>query len=965
MKIFAKQQFIYSLLAGLLAWPGLAVHAQDSEDALEEERVGSVASADSQGGGGSNLLEEVMVTATKRATNLMETPIAVSAFSQDALNREGVQNVTDLSALVPGLEVGVSPTDSGVQIAIRGISSNNFTEIGDPTVGIHVDGMYSPRPQGGLALLHDVERIEILRGPQGTLFGRNSTAGSINIITARPEFDGYSGSVQVEYGNFNHRLLRGHFNFPFNDTLGFRLSYMADKTDSWIDQDVDMFDLQFTGLKWADLSVKDDDGNDVLFDLPPNGIPNVDQRRNHPVSESDSYFNSDKWAVRLGMLWTPTDRISWLLSYDYFLDNSAGSLSLKDCEKARGTFFACESGQWEDIPVNVPGSLDMTIATWRSEFIWDFSDTMVVESRLAIGEQQRAQVHDGTVAYADPDHPAYGIARECCGGQVFPNLVRDPQRLMDLGFPDALQAAFDDLQLTTRESDYDSIVHELQFKSTGDSPLQWIAGHFYMKEENSIIFDVEIPFCCGHPRPLAQTFVQPERSVRSRAFFTQFDYAATERLNLTAGYRHTWDSKRDVGGSSHVTTGYWTNPNLYEDPDDPNGFFWHESYAIIGNPFGDPDYPAILDFYEADDLLPTDGTLGGSLFTERVPGTDNSYSADWEQGTWKLGFDYLISDTWFVYGYAATGFKAGGFGDVLDICDCGVLSAFDYDPETNITYELGFKSTFLDGKLNLLGNVFFSQYDDLQQTAFAIITEQGTEIENPEGRVIPVARDIGTNLTSNIAEAEITGVEIEFDWWAWEGGRVTGWVNYLNAEIVDFERAVDGWFCLERAHLGLTPCPPFSDLQGRTETINDAGNTVPVQPSGNPDQPNEVDRYTSFEGNQLPWSPEWSATLNIEHNWYLEGGLRLSPYFSVSWTDEIFFQNNNFDEGPFHSGREELTTYNFALRLINEEERWTVELYGYNLSDEFVRNWADPGPGFLRASFGSPRTWGIRLSKAF
>ena len=130
------------------------------------------------------VMEELIVTATKRETDLMKTPVAVSAVSQQQLTDLAVSNITDLGDLVPNMQVGSSPSDSGVQVTVRGITSNNFTELGDPTVAIHVDGMYSPRPQAGLALLHDVARVEILRGPQGTLFGRNSTSGSINIITS-------------------------------------------------------------------------------------------------------------------------------------------------------------------------------------------------------------------------------------------------------------------------------------------------------------------------------------------------------------------------------------------------------------------------------------------------------------------------------------------------------------------------------------------------------------------------------------------------------------------------------------------------------------------------------------------------------------------------------------------------------------------------------------------------------------
>ena len=77
--------------------------------------------------------------------------------------------------MVPNMQIALSPSDSGVQVVVRSLSSNNFTEIGDPTVAMHFDGLYSPRPQAGMALMYDVERVEISRGPQGTLFGRNST----------------------------------------------------------------------------------------------------------------------------------------------------------------------------------------------------------------------------------------------------------------------------------------------------------------------------------------------------------------------------------------------------------------------------------------------------------------------------------------------------------------------------------------------------------------------------------------------------------------------------------------------------------------------------------------------------------------------------------------------------------------------------------------------------------------------
>jgi len=905
-------------------------------------------------------IEEIVVTATKRETDLMATPLAVTALGQEALSREGVQDALDLASLVPNLQVGHSPEDSGVQVTVRGITSNNFTELSDPTVGIHVDGMYSPRPQGGLALMHDVERVEILRGPQGTLFGRNSTSGAVNIITARPDFTEMSGLLEVELGKFEHKLARGWFNLPLLEDVALRASFMVDKTDSYIHQDWDRYDLAFDTNFDGDL--------DDPADIRPDGVPNVDQRRAGPVDDEKAYGNSNRWAYRVSALWQPSTYFKWLFSYDHYQDNGAGNISLKDCEKAAGTFFACEHPQYYT-NVNVPGRIDMSITTFRSELVWDMP-WLTVEYRFALADQDRFQQHDGDGGnFRDPDHPAWGLNRPDPANQ--PPLVRDAAALARVGFAGTTTLPWEDLQLTTRWSNYESDVHELQFKGDFDvagRQLRWIAGFFDLREKNAIRFDVEIPFCCGSIRPLAQSFVQPDRQIISTAFFAQFDYQVSERLNLTFGYRFTEDKKSDNGGRNHETTGYWTNPNLFQDPNQPGFptnddgspyFFWHEAYGLIGlGPRTGCATAASRDcFYQANNLLPEDGSLGEN-FPNRVPGTDNTTSAEWSKSTWRVGADYLVHEDLFVYGYVATGYKAGGFGDKIDpdgpeITDpagdtYGSLgpTAYPYDPEDNITYEIGVKNTLLDGKLNLIANLFYSDYENMQRTEWVVVgRNQATRPRTDE----PVAsdnqgQDVGTLLTTNLAAAQILGLEFEFDWWElWPGGRVFGWISWLDTEIT-YPDGDDGWFCLERALLGMTPCAAEDPNQVRGD--------------------NSLRRPVNFTGNKLPWSPEWSMTINFEHNWYLPGGQRLSPFLSVSFVDEYFFEDNNFDEGPFHSGQTAIATMNFSLRYINEEQRWGAEIYVYNLTDELVRTWADPGPGYLRSNFAPPRSYGIKMRKA-
>jgi iron complex outermembrane receptor protein len=267
----------------------------------------------------------------------------------------------------------------------------------------------------------------------------------------------------------------------------------------------------------------------------------------------------------------------------------------------------------------------------------------------------------------------------------------------------------------------------------------------------------------------------------------------------------------------------------------------------------------------------------------------------------------------------------------------------------------------LDGKLNLLGNVFLMDNTDLQDTFYATITGVGAEIQVPvgyddtegrtatcttgEGDCVIVGRDIGTLITQNIGETRNVGIELEFDWRPYNGGRVNGWVAWLDSEITELDNSQDNWFCLERALLGLTNCP---DKTTRTIDGNDTEG-----------------RFQSFEGNAMPWSPEYSATVTFEHNWYLHNGMRLSPLVSAHWQDEMFFDKGNFDEGAFHSGQDAFATADVALRLINEESAWAVELYVRNVTDEVTRSWADRGPGFMRASLGKPRHYGVKFNMAF
>src|SRR5262245_49429612 len=186
-------------------------------------------------------LEEIIVTASKRETNLMQTPLAVTAFTQDYLDREGIRSARDLAGTAPNVQLGTG-ADSGTAATIRGVTSTDFTEVGEGAVAIHLDGFYSPRPQGTLALMYDIERVEILRGPQGTLFGMNASGGTINIIPAKPDFNDSFAKIEAAFGNYDGRQARGMLNLAVNDKFALRASFMVDQHDGMLQQGKDLTD---------------------------------------------------------------------------------------------------------------------------------------------------------------------------------------------------------------------------------------------------------------------------------------------------------------------------------------------------------------------------------------------------------------------------------------------------------------------------------------------------------------------------------------------------------------------------------------------------------------------------------------------------------------------------------------------------------------------------------------------------
>ncbi len=164
-------------------------------------------------GNGTPQIGEIIVTAQKRSEKLQDVPVAVTAISGDAIRNRRIADIVDLSNQAPGLQIKADDSAANPRIFIRGVGVNDFNPTTASAVGIYVDGVYVGSPLAQRAGFFDLQQVEVLRGPQGTLYGRNTTGGAINLTTRKPG-DAAEGDLSVDYGRFNSVDVQGGVSVP-------------------------------------------------------------------------------------------------------------------------------------------------------------------------------------------------------------------------------------------------------------------------------------------------------------------------------------------------------------------------------------------------------------------------------------------------------------------------------------------------------------------------------------------------------------------------------------------------------------------------------------------------------------------------------------------------------------------------------------------------------------------------------
>lgn len=442
-------------------------------------------------------VQQIFVTATKSATPLQQTPLAVTSLSETDLENAQVQTIADFVHLVPSFQATTQGDHGVITMTLRGVGNDSAkTEYADPEVGVFIDGIYSPRAEGAAVLLFDMESIEVLRGPQGTLWGRNSTVGAINMQTAKPVLKQSFATVEGGLGDYNRLGVRGALNAPLGETAAIRMAFVHEQHDGYVDYQAAPH-LSIASQQAAFVA-----GGGTLASFQPIN-PNL-------FTQGGPKYNSqDQSAARLSLLWKPSKDLTWNISYEKFLDRGTPDMNLMEDPRPGQSF-------WSALIDTAP-YLKRDVDTVRSRLDFDMGGM--------------------TLAYLfGYSHFKGSSDFDQDGGAHVPTSF-------------ATGATFQEDR--TNWSKYTNYSHELNLQSTGKRDLDWILGAYYAAEDNGIRFD--IPIFNGTQQGTVGwqgSFIQPKETVASKAIFGQATWNAGA-LHLTGGIRYTSDDRKNIGGNGY------------------------------------------------------------------------------------------------------------------------------------------------------------------------------------------------------------------------------------------------------------------------------------------------------------------------------------------------------------------------------------------------------------------------------
>ena len=630
--------------------------------------AGPVARADT-------MLEEVVVTAQKRTQNVQEVPIAITAFSETSLRAKGITDIHGLSDLAPNVNLDqgspFSGSNSVLSASIRGIGQDDFAFNLDPGVGVYVDGVYYARTVGANQSLLDVERVEVLKGPQGTLFGRNTIGGAISIVTRTPG-DNFAIQGEVSGGSFSRRDASVMMDIPLASNL----------------------------LSTVTVSTQYRNGYQQRIKYPsptPYVSDPVGALSNSGTEAFDTQGGINQQTVRAKLLWKASSSVTATLSADWTHTDQPSTASTVllaappfDPNTNVGLFSTayngCLAGQFVPLvcgPRGVVGTplwqANLSPATMRLVYGSAVTSTGNIDTTYATGQNFDKLDSYGMALTVDWDVNSKLKLRSITGSR----------RLKWAAGTDADGSPINFFELSFAEGQH-QVSEEVQLiGDLLDSKLKLVGGVYYFNEGGYI--NDFVTFGGG----LLQVNGPNELDTSSYAGYLHADYRASDLISLTLGGRYSADRKTFTGGQQ-----------------DLNDFF----YKITGcYPYSDP---ANLHLNPA---IPAGVTCQQAL---GFPNPNNHYQVypigenrqNFDEFTPTAGIQIHFNKDLMGYLSYAKGFKTGGWTTRLTAPLPPGSPAQAFGPETDQSYELGLKSAWLDRQLIVNAAAFYSKYDGIQLT---------------------------------------------------------------------------------------------------------------------------------------------------------------------------------------------------------------------------------------------------------
>jgi len=668
---------------------------------------------------------EIVVTAQKRSENVQNVPITMQAYTGGQLQSAGIGEITDITKLAPNLNVVVQNSLSQ-HIVIRGVGTNEFFGNAPSSVGTYMDEVTMNSSYMSTLGLFDMERVEVLRGPQNSLFGRNTTGGAVNYITKMPKVgaDKIDGSLVATYGRHNLAELEAGVSLPMGSTAALRLAGIYHQRDGiWHNLDT------------GDEHYGDEDRHSLrgTFVWEPSEATRLTASVHSARSNGDAQPQKMAGALAPISATNPVLRINDLAAFTGNIDwehgilNTAGNAPTVNIEN-----FDRLTTRWQDVWNGGSQRGDLQVDGGYVKLSHDFG----VATLTSISS------YDKTHGFYEEDNTGDGNIQ----GAGTPGVTHD-------------------VLVIDMDQEYKQFTQEFRLASNDNTArFRWITGLYYLDEKSTLAQDIRFGdngFPGAHPSvngaaPIGLLDVIPDpygntvsfsiHHLRDKSYsaYGQADYSFADKWNATVGVRVTRDDKADPW----VYAGAFIKPT----PWDPS-IFIGESEILALSAGLSSCFPrgAIPYFVWCADTEAAGGTL---------PPRQNLKNT--EVGG-KLGLQYHVNDDVMLYGSYSRGFKSGKFDlEFLHTSDTPFPQR-PLNPETLDAFELGFKSTLLNRTLVLNGAVFFNIWKD--QQVFNV------GVNGPE--------------FFNLPESHIKGAEFEANWVPAESWLLSASLGLLDTELTD------------------------------------------------------------------------------------------------------------------------------------------------------------------------------------